>query len=219
MKCPKCGYNSFEYHDSCKRCSADFSAYKETYHITPIVLPPETREEKANEFRDASSANEQPPENVETPDDMFSFALPEGVAPPVSSVTQNVDPFDFGKDLLEVGSSPISPITENEPFSFDENLPEVPQQQVKVEVGGFFDLLESTSKDAEDPFTSNMADSAALPAEAAAMASGSGAFDLENFSWDDTPTAAPKSEVQGGVQTSTNDFDSLFGDRSDSAKK
>jgi len=243
MKCPKCGYNSFEYHDICKKCSADFSVYKETYSITPIVLSPEARVEKANEFRSAASANEQPVEKVETHDDMFAFALPEDAAPPTSSATLNDDPFNFDEDLPEVAQSPASyttqndepfnfdmdppevatppnsPVTENEPFSFDGDLPEVAPQQAKVEDGGFFDLLESTSKDADDPFASNTLDSPAPSAEETAPTSGSDEYDLENFSWDDTPTAVTKSDVQGGVQSSVDDFDSLFGDTSDSAKK
>ena len=243
MKCPKCGYNSFEYHDICKKCSADFSVYKETYSITPIVLSPEARVEKANEFRSAASANKQPVEKVETHDDMFAFALPEEPAPPTSSATQNDDPFNFGEDLPEVAQSPASsttqndelfkfdidtpevasaltsPVTEKEPFGFDEDLPEVAPQQAKVENGGFFDPLESTSTDADDPFASNTLDSPAPPAEEAAPPSGSSEYDLENFSWDDTPTAVITSEEQGGVQSSVDDFDSLFGDTSDSAKK
>lgn len=191
MKCPKCGYNSFEYHGSCKKCAADLSAYKQTYNITPIVLPPEVRDKKAEEFRSALSAQEAPPESVETHDDMFSFDLPEDVAPSfASAVSQNDDPFNF-----------------------DDDLPQASPQQPKSQDGGFADLLESTSQSDDDPFA---ASSSTVPAaKADAPQSSTGEFDLENFSWDDTPVATATSSGQ----VSTDDFDSLFGDKDDSSKK
>jgi hypothetical protein len=104
MKCPKCGYNSFEFFSSCKKCSADLGAYKQTYNITPLVLPPEAREQKAEEFRGTLTANERPADNAETHDDMFSFDLPEDSAPATVATPMNDDPFNFDDDLPEPGS-------------------------------------------------------------------------------------------------------------------
>ncbi len=191
MKCPKCGYNSFEYHNSCKKCSGDLGAYKLTHNITPIILPPEARELKANEFRSAASTNEQPVEQVEMHDDMFSFDLPEDSAPPSYS----------------------TPSSNDDPFNFDDDLPEVAPPQPKIEDSGFADLLESTSQSDNDPFASSA--SPASPAKPQPAASSPGEFDLENFSWDDTPVSTASS----AGQVSTDDFDSLFGDTDDSAKK
>ena len=39
MKCPKCGYNSFEYLDTCKKCKNDLSAFKEAHGIRSSVMP------------------------------------------------------------------------------------------------------------------------------------------------------------------------------------
>lgn len=39
MKCPKCGYNSFEYLDTCKKCKNDLSAFKEAHGIRSPVMP------------------------------------------------------------------------------------------------------------------------------------------------------------------------------------
>lgn len=39
MKCPKCGYNSFEYLDSCKKCNTDLISFKMTHGIKPTILP------------------------------------------------------------------------------------------------------------------------------------------------------------------------------------
>ena len=39
MKCPKCGYNSFEYLDTCKKCSADLTSFKASNNIIPLIIP------------------------------------------------------------------------------------------------------------------------------------------------------------------------------------
>ncbi len=41
MKCPKCGYNSFEYLDSCRKCGTDLAAHKKSFRIRPLILPHE----------------------------------------------------------------------------------------------------------------------------------------------------------------------------------
>jgi hypothetical protein len=38
MKCPKCGYNSFEFLDACKKCGAEFGSFKKTHRISPVIL-------------------------------------------------------------------------------------------------------------------------------------------------------------------------------------
>ena len=43
MKCPKCGYTSFETNDSCRKCSHDLSAFRQAHGLTPIVLPAAVR--------------------------------------------------------------------------------------------------------------------------------------------------------------------------------
>ncbi|QSV46925.1 hypothetical protein [Geobacter benzoatilyticus] len=40
MKCPKCGYNSFEFLDNCKKCKHDLSAFKQSLGINfPAISP------------------------------------------------------------------------------------------------------------------------------------------------------------------------------------
>jgi len=89
MRCPKCGYNSFEYYDLCKKCSNDLSGYKQTYGITPIVLPLEAQEKLAMELRSVEETSDPDAENLPAPDDMFSFDLPP----------RKDDPFSFDDDL------------------------------------------------------------------------------------------------------------------------
>lgn len=186
MKCPKCGYNSFESNDICKKCSNDLSGYKQTYGITPIVLPLEIRAEMAEQFRAASAEVGQQVENVETHDDMFAFDLPEEKG-------AEAEPFN------------------DDPFNFDDQAPVAGLAQARVEEDPFADLLETTPQVSNDPFG---APTPAAP-KVAAPTSTAGEFDLESFSWDDTPETVS----DAGGQVAADDFDSLFGDSDESAKK
>lgn len=188
MKCPKCGYNSFEFHDSCKKCSSDLSGYKQSYGIGPIVLPLEIREKMAEEFRVASAEAGQLTENIEAHEDMFAFDLPEETAPPAVAT--------FNDD----------------PFNFDDEPPAATQKQAKAENDPFADLLETTPRVSNDPFGAPPA--AVKPAEPKPTAA-PGEFDLENFSWDDTP----ETTSAGGEKDAADDFDSLFGDTNEDTKK
>lgn len=185
MKCPKCGFNSFEYYDNCKKCSSELSGYKQTYSITSLVLPLEAKEKMAAEYCSVESETEQISETVETHDDMFSFDLPEDSTPAPSQL-------------------------DDDPFNFDDRTPNADQTQtIKTEEDAFADLLESTSQVEDSPFASTQ--TAAPPVVAAKTsdpASVPGEFDLESFSWEDTPdtpSAADSSEA-------ADDFDSLFGE-------
>ncbi len=39
MKCPKCGYNSFDYLDSCKKCGKDLIEHKQKFGIVSVLFP------------------------------------------------------------------------------------------------------------------------------------------------------------------------------------
>ena len=182
MKCPKCGFNSFEFYDSCKKCSSDLTGYKQTYSITSIVLPQEAKEKLAAEFRSADGTVDPASDTTETHDDIFSFNLPD--------------------------DSPSTPDHQNnEPFNFDDSSPSKNQSiSSKSEDDVFGDLLESTSQADESPFAAAMEDDTPTVAMATDAASGSGELDLESFSWDYKPaTATDDTEA-------TDDFDSLFGE-------
>lgn len=196
MKCPKCGFNSFEYYDSCKKCSADLAGYKQTYSIDSIVLPFEAKEKLVAELRSSESAADQIADTTETHDDIFSFDLPDE-SPPAPS--PRVD----------------------DPFNFDEPSPEVQQSaRPQFEDDIFGDLLESTSQAQGSPFA--VAADSVIPGPAAVKAadisSEPGEFDLENFSWDDTPKATTPATATDSTDAA-DDFDSLFGDMKESKPK
>jgi hypothetical protein len=131
MKCPKCGFNSFEYYDSCKKCSNDLTSYKATYGIKPIVLPAEVRASMAEELLAQTALNTPQSEASDAPVDMFSFDVPD--AQPSSSLTD--DPFNFDDE-------PATAHSEGG-FEFDDNSK---ADQAKADEDAFADLLESTSQ-------------------------------------------------------------------------
>lgn len=57
MKCPKCGYNSFETYDACKKCGSDLVAFKQSLGIRPILYPPGFAAEREDLF--STQAGEQ----------------------------------------------------------------------------------------------------------------------------------------------------------------
>lgn len=192
MKCPKCGFNSFEYYDSCKKCASDLTGYKQTYSITSLLLPQEAKEKLATEFRSAESATDQISEEAQTHDDIFSFDLPDDS--PSAPVQGNDDPFNFDKP------------------SGDVNRPSSSQSEDDV----FADLLESTSQSDESPVVTTQTATPPTAAKSPKSSSSPGEFDLESFSWDDTPSAAAASDNTEGA---TDDFDSLFGDTKENTQK
>lgn len=171
MKCPKCGFNSFEFYDSCKKCSIDLTGYKLTYSIASMILPVEAKEKIAVEFQSAGSTTDRISTTVETRDEIFSFDLPD--------------------------DSPSAPVLRNDdPFNFDEPSPDVKQSSSsRTENNAFADLLESTPQTDESPFGSAHANVAAAPVKAVEPASGSNEFDLESFSWDDANASTDGKEI------------------------
>ena len=191
MKCPKCGFNSFEYYDSCKKCSSDLIAFKQIHSVTSLVLPLEAKEKMAAEFRLAESETDQISDTVEAHDDIFSFDLPGESS---SELTNSDDPFNFDEPATAADTVGVS----------------------KSDDDVFADLLESTSQVDESPFATPQASATSSSAAKSADSSEPpGEFDLESFSWDDTPAAT---EATKSTET-TDDFDSLFGDTKETGSK
>ena len=194
MKCPKCGYNSFESQDTCKKCSNDLSAYKMTYGLKPIVLQQETRIAMAEALAAESPPAATEQQAAEQPSDMFSFDLPDEVpAAPAAKAIDSDDFFSFGDQPSAIPSAGLGS------FSAEGN------RNKSVE-DAFASLLETSG---DDPFTATKAATTAPTA-----GSSPGEFDLESFSWDDTP------EIKSPGDTKPDeDFKSLFGDLDAPAKK
>ena len=194
MKCPKCGYNSFEIHDTCKKCANDLTSYKDIHGLKSIVLPHETRMIMAEKLMSGMEQNDQTAV-VDTPVDMFSFDIPDVETIADTGTFLKDDPFNFDDD-------PASQTHGGGEFSFGK---EQMSAQAKAEEDAFADLLEAT------PQNKGGANPASKPAEADNQTE----YELSNFSWDDTPSSSP-GEAAKPVE---DDFNSLFGDTDDTAKK
>lgn len=185
MKCPKCGYTSFESYDSCKRCSADLTEFKLSHGLTAVVFPSSLRASMAAELSGGSSASDAGDDGS---NDMFSFELPTEQAAPAAAPSQPADPFAFND----------APAAASPAFSFD--TPSAAPQE-----DPFAALLETTPQQQKTP-----------PAPQAAPQG----FELNSFSWDDTPTPGQSGDAPAGEAKSTDDdFNSLFGDLGGSDKK
>lgn len=109
MKCPKCGYTSFESNDSCGKCGNDLTDFREAHGLTPIVLPEKLRTVMAAEL--AEEDDEEGATSQESSNDMFSFELPKHEEATAQAATN--DPFDFS-------SSPQPaqpPVASDDPFA------------------------------------------------------------------------------------------------------
>ena len=94
MKCPKCGFNSFDYLDNCKKCGNDLVPFKAKHGLRSLLFPEVTRR------------SEEPvlPEAAETPEEAL--------------LTEATDATDFGFDFMdeaEPAAGPAAPATENQP--------------------------------------------------------------------------------------------------------
>jgi hypothetical protein len=200
MKCPKCGYNSFESLTACKKCSHDLTALKEKHGLKPIVLQMETRAAMVAAMAAEATRNAAPQQSVEQPSDMFSFDIPdEETNAPESKTSASVDFFNFSEKPVAAPSDDFGN------FSFDDD------QDIKKPAtrdDAFASLLEST------PRGSSAGAATPSAASASAPAGSPDEFDLDNFSWDETPGATAASNKK-----SDDDFKSLFGEISAGTKK
>jgi len=156
--------------------------------IKSLVLPVEAKEKLAAEYRSTESVTNPSVDIAETHDDIFSFDLPDDSSSP--SEQSKDDPFNFDEPATDLSKSTTS-------MSDDD---------------AFADLLESTSQ--KDGSPSSVAGGPPTPKSTDTTSAGPGEFDLESFSWDDTPSVSSANDSK-----EIDDFDSLFGDTKDSNQK
>lgn len=122
MKCPKCGYNSFDYLDSCKKCGKDLVEFKQRFGIKSILFPgaAKTLAEVAEEedFSAAEAAGLSAAAATAATGAGAVRAVTSGEAMDDSSSGGD----DFGFDFM--GES-----TEEEDLSFDELFEEAPEEE------------------------------------------------------------------------------------------
>jgi hypothetical protein len=101
MKCPKCGYNSFEFLDQCKKCQADLGPHKTSCAILSILQPkglPETEEQNSPAAPALPEAAPVPllvEETAPATTGLFDVGLAAAAAPVAAPAP--VDPFFDGE--------------------------------------------------------------------------------------------------------------------------
>ncbi|RII28640.1 MAG: hypothetical protein CXR31_01810 [Geobacter sp.] len=240
MKCPKCGYNSFEFHDSCKKCNHDLTSFKETQGIRPVFLqvPSETT---ANPAKEAADDFILAPSATATAADegLFgNFAPAENTAPSGSDFnmdfgnSQESDTTDFS--FAPVAEPAATPQVE-EPafgdFSFDEPV-SAPEQSAAPAQGfiddSFADLLESSADgDSATPVAEPAADgfmdfgNGGGEEPVTAPPAAGGGIEMDFFFQEDEPAEKdePKKLPVEDPGLAADNLDFLFGDPSDDGDK
>ena len=96
MKCPKCGYNSFDHLDNCKKCDTDLTAHKEKFNLRGFASA------QTPAAPVAETATEQAPEDGGSVDFGFDFLEEEdGAEAKPSDESVNIDQ-PFGADSESV---------------------------------------------------------------------------------------------------------------------
>lgn len=241
MKCPKCGYNSFEFLDICKKCNSDLTAFKQTHGIRAIVIPPAAitapppPAAAAATARSAEDANtgftwEMPGQTapVKQGDDIFSdldlgLSQPAAAAPPIP-------PPAFGPAANQpvTGSAKgVAPAFDD--FSFDDEPRPAGSEGPPAGDDAFAALLETAAGTPDKGETAVREETAwdfgsGDIEEKSAPTTGSGPadeFDLASFSWgeEETPTAPTEQAKKQPQELSSGEFDSFFGDAEETTRQ
>lgn len=182
MKCPKCGYNSFEYLDNCKKCGGSQVAFKEGLGIRPIILAPVPVSAVSDISAEENSIPPQIVPDPESADQIFQWDPPEekeraaaGLGEPFPDFSLNIDeeppleepeqpqtaiqdPFDFAcEEKSESHAEEMSNNPEEASifgdFTFDE--PETSLPETSVTTAGIADsepFQVESEETAADPF-------------------------------------------------------------------
>lgn len=165
MRCPKCGYNSFDHLDSCKKCGKDLESFKQQYGIKSVLFP--------GQMQPLVTAAETEPESVSVAETVAAAAATTAAAAAVadtavaeeSDVPAAGEGDDFGFDFMGESEAEddlsFDELFEEAPVDEDveETLPEPEQEQQE----------QGEAAEAEDDFAFDMGreegEKDALPAE------------------------------------------------------
>ena len=166
MKCPKCGFNSFESLDSCKKCGNNLVNFKQAHGVLALVLPTAAAAETA-------AAHEAAPVEALADDvlgsETFSWEAPEqptaALQPPVAGryVDFTVElPPDEPADAVAAAPSVIGDGAEETAFaefSFDETIDQEFVASDEAGSAGEFSLEDFLDQEAPAvPATATIAD-------------------------------------------------------------
>ena len=117
MRCPKCGYTSFDHLDNCKKCGKDLLEFKERYGIRSVLFPGQMNTEDPVLAADLEA--EEADAAVVAATGAAAAAVSE--SPAEESPTAS-DSDDFGFDFMDDSA-------EDDDLSFDELFEEAPEDE------------------------------------------------------------------------------------------
>lgn len=154
MKCPKCGYNSFEFLDSCKKCGTELETLKRTYRISPVLLHPDkeapnyARQDMSSGVAEMALPDTAVPAQEKTTEE-FSWDVPG--APAADEKTEAYSGFDLNFPGTEKSEEPEE---KDIGFSFVEEpvSPAPDMSHAEVDKSGFeFAFSGSTEEEHTEP--------------------------------------------------------------------
>lgn len=110
MKCPKCGYHSFDYLDSCKKCGQVLAEHKEKYNLRGFISPGTLVAGVTEPVIDDSYEEEDATEEGSI-DFGFDFLDDEARVGEPAKTREDVDDLSLGKEKRSVNI--------NQPFAAD----------------------------------------------------------------------------------------------------
>lgn len=134
MKCPKCGYTSFDYLESCKKCNNALGEFKTKYGLRSLLFPHRTQKPAAAVTPTLAAATATPAlvaatETSDSTDFGYDFGADAPIAAPLPApATPAVDDFDFDSDWnapAEPLASTVTPAEDaDDSFDFMADSPE-----------------------------------------------------------------------------------------------
>jgi hypothetical protein len=163
MKCPKCGFNSFEFLENCKKCGTDLASFKRSHSISPIVYAQGAQLADVNQKPATYVAREEVPLNAVTPapsdndaENSFTWDIPA-----LNETTEEADKTFSGFDL-EFMKDEEKPNETEDDFVFNEEpvaeSPTISQQETAI-TSEEFSFYEETLDPVEKPVFSVTEDS------------------------------------------------------------
>lgn len=119
MKCPKCGYNSFEFLNACKKCGVELSSFKKNHRISTVLRPAAA---VSTVLPVQASPPVAPPAAVQQENLHESFDLGFPASPQESVKDEGFTGFSFSDEpaLPQEDVSPRADETTESDFSFGE---------------------------------------------------------------------------------------------------
>ncbi|MRR53987.1 MAG: hypothetical protein EG822_05665 [Deltaproteobacteria bacterium] len=126
MKCPKCGYNSFEFLNACKKCGVELGSFKKTHRINTVLRPAAA---VPTEPAAQAAPPVAPPAAVQQENLHENFDLGFPASPQESVKDEGFTGFSFSDEpaLPAEDTSPRADETTEDDFSFGEPEEEEPK--------------------------------------------------------------------------------------------